>query len=124
MSDKGVVKFAVTDSPHYDAAQAIPLDSNRLFAFPLAGGDEPYAHEMADNTELVGITVTFGATDGLPYVEILRGETGTAKRLFERDYVFSVVDVVDDGGQLSNPRLLTFTAPVASGFCYIEIQEA
>lgn len=82
MSDKGVVKFAISDSSNFDAAQAIPLDSNRLFAFSLEGGDEPHVHEMADDTELVGITITFDAADGLPYVKILRGETGTAKRLF------------------------------------------
>lgn len=123
MSDKGVVKFAVTDSPHYDAAQAIPLDSNRLFAFPLTGGDEPHVHTMADNTELVGITVTFGNGNGLPYVELLRGESGTAKRLFERDYVFSVVDTVV-GDELVNHRTLTFAAPATAGSVYIEIQEA
>lgn len=123
MFDKGVAKFAVTDSPNADAVQAPPLDSNRLFAFDLASGDNPYEHILSDRTELAIITAAFTVTEGLPYVRILRGNTGTKKRIYERDYAFSVVKVVDNDDVVSNPRELTFDPP-ATGSVYIEIQEA
>ncbi|MBY3363754.1 hypothetical protein [Rhizobium laguerreae] len=123
MLDKGVVQLATTNSPRGDAVQAPPLDSNRLFAFDLASGDDPHEHTLSDRTELVTITPTFTSTDALPYAQVLRGTTGTKKRIFERDYAFSVVKVIDNDDVASNPRKLTFDPPSA-GSVYIEIQEA
>ncbi|MGX9991607.1 hypothetical protein ACS4RR_020990 [Rhizobium sp. Z1P35] len=123
MLDKGVVKLAVSDSPNADTVQAPPLDSNRLFTFDIASGDDPHEHTLSDRTEFVTITATFTSTDALPYVQVLRGTTGTKKRILERDYAFSVVKVIDNDDVASNPRKLTFDPP-ASGSAHIEILEA
>jgi len=128
MSDKdaGFVNLAVSNSPNFDAVQAAPLDNKRLFVIEMNAGDDPETHPLGTRTEWIGITVMFTTGDGTDFVTMLRGDEGTAKRLYERDYSFSVVKTFEDvEGELvfSNPRTLTFTAP-ASGSVYIEIQEA
>jgi hypothetical protein len=128
MSDKdtGFVNLATSGSPNFDAVQAAPFDSKRLFVIELAGGDDPETHTLGARTEWIGVTVMFTTGDGTQFVTMLRGDEGTAKRLYERDYSFSVVktfEEVSDEIVASNPRTLTFTAP-AAGSVYIEIQEA
>ncbi|MCZ7890434.1 hypothetical protein O9X99_01970 [Agrobacterium salinitolerans] len=128
MSDKdtGFVNLATSGSPNFDAVQAAPFDSKRLFVIELAAGDDPEPHIMNPRTEWIGVTVMFTTGDGTQFVTMLRGDEGTAKRLCERDYSFSMVKTFEMVGNdlvASNPRNLTFTAP-ASGSVYIEIQEA
>lgn len=128
MSDKdtGFVNLATSGSPNFDAVQAAPLDSKRLFVIELTAGDDPEPHIMNDRTEWIGVTVTFNTDNPMPFITMLRGDEGTAKHLHERDYSFSVVKTYEEvNGELvaSNPRTLTFTAPL-TGSVYIEIQEA
>ncbi len=128
MSDKdtGFVNLATSGSPNFDAVQSAPFDSKRLFVIELTAGDDPKPHIMSNRTEWIGVTVMFTTGDGTQFVTMLRGDEGTAKRLQERDYGFSMVktfELVGDEIVASNPRNLTFTAP-ATGSAYIEIQEA
>jgi len=123
MSDKGVVNLATTTGPGFDAVQAPPLDNDRLFAFELAVGGDPHEHTLSDRTEFITITASFDTSNLIPYVLVRRGDTGTKKRIFERDYAFSVVKVFAEDRSETNPRQLTFDPP-AAGSVYIEIQEA
>ncbi|WP_027489235.1 hypothetical protein [Allorhizobium undicola] len=128
MSDKdtGFVSLATSGSPNFDAVQSAPFDSKRLFVIELNSGDSPATHIMSNRTEWIGVTVMFGTDESMPFVTMIRGDEGTAKRLYERDYGFSMVKTFEQVGEeivASNPRNLTFTAP-ATGSVYIEIQEA
>lgn len=128
MSDKdtGFVNLATSSSPNFDAVQSPPFDSKRLFVIELTAGDDDEPHIMSDQTEWIGVTVMFDTGDGTQHVTMLRGDEGKAKRLYERDYGFSMVKTFEKIGEdivASNPRNLKFTAPV-SGSVYIEIQEA
>jgi len=114
--DTSVVEGASFDSVNYDAFQAMPFESSRVFAIELTGGGEAFQHTVGAKTQAVQITLAFTSADSIPYVNFTRGsgDSLVAKRLYERDYTWTLP---------GDERVLNFVMPGA-GSAYVEIVEA
>lgn len=113
MSDRGVVNTPVSNAPHYDAMQVMPLDTDRAYTVALADGTS-VEHTFADDTEMAYIYVPLAADGSALFVDVTRGDNPAKS--------FPLASGYWPWGTVGDPRTASFR--LATGSATVIVMEA